>query len=70
MNTADRFRVRVTAILRCQSHFVQCCQLLWIFLTAPKDPELYNIQTNHSAATLHSAVKSIIHTIMTGDEKS
>jgi len=70
LNAKIEFKLQVTATLRFHSLNDWCFQMIWLFPCAPHNPEVDTVMEKHGAEALHSAGKSLMHTIWTKDEEA
>jgi len=70
MNAKIGFKLQVTATPGFHSHYDWCYQTMWLFSGAPEDPEDETVMDQHGADALYSAVKSLMHAILTEDEEA
>jgi hypothetical protein len=65
MTAKFEFTLPVTAIRGFDSLYGCCYQTMWLFSSAPDNPEDDMVIENHGADALYSAVKSLMHAIQT-----
>jgi len=70
MNAKIGFKLQVTATLEFQSLHNWCYQLMWLFSSAPDDPEDDTVIEKHCAEGLYSAVQSLMYALRTEDEEA
>ena len=70
MNVRIGFKLQVTAISGFHSLYEWCFETMWLFSGGPEDPEGDTEMEKHSTESLYSALKSLMHAILTDDEHS
>jgi hypothetical protein len=70
MNANIGFKLQVTATPGFHSLYDWCFQTMWLFSGAPEVPEDETVMEKHGAEALYSAVKSLMHAILTKDKEA